>query len=53
MRDEMDSRIWVEHHADFSDFLANVLDGLKVTFQRLHAIEFDAPWRRSSLDPAE
>jgi len=46
MRDEIDGRIWVEHGAEFTAFLGRVIDALKVTFIRLHGIEFDAPWRR-------
>lgn len=45
MRDEMDSRIWVEHHADFSAFLGRAIDNVLAGFERLVAIEFDAPWR--------
>jgi hypothetical protein len=48
MRDEMDGRIWVEHHADFSAFIAGAIDALKVSFKKLHEIEFDAPWRRAA-----
>jgi hypothetical protein len=52
MRDEIDSRFWVEHGADFSAFFADRIDRLvnaaKVSFERLVAIEFDAPWRASA-----
>lgn len=47
MRDEMDMRLWESHHADFSAFLADVIDKARVSFERLVAIEFDAPWRGS------
>jgi hypothetical protein len=51
MRDEIDSRIWVEHGTDFSAFLADRIDRMvnaaRVSFERLVAIEFDAPWRAS------
>jgi hypothetical protein len=46
MRDEMDSRIWLAHHADFAAFVAAAIDTVKVSLQRLNEIEFDAPWRR-------
>ena len=47
MRDEMDMRFWEAHHADFSAFLAGVIDKARLSFERLVAIEFDAPWRSS------
>jgi hypothetical protein len=48
MRDEMDMRLWEAHHSDFSAFLAEALGKVRVSFERLVAIEFDAPWRGSS-----
>ena len=54
MRDEMDGRIWVDHHADFSadlaGFLSRVAETLRVSLKRLNEMEFDAPWRRTRLD---
>jgi hypothetical protein len=49
MRDEIDSRIWVEHGAGFSAFLAGALTSVKVSRKRLHEIAFDAPWRHPKL----
>ena len=55
MRDEMDARIWVEHHADFSDSLDRLFARLKLAFagikpalDRIHRFEFDAPWHHES-----
>ena len=48
MRDEMDARIWNEHHADFSAFLGRAIDNLWAGFERLVAIEYDAPWRHTN-----
>jgi hypothetical protein len=47
MRDEIDMRLWEAHHADFSTFLADAIDKARLSFERLVAIEFDAPWRSS------
>jgi hypothetical protein len=47
MRDEIDMRLWEAHHADFSAFLADAIDKARLSFERLVAIEFDAPWRSS------
>ena len=59
MRDEMDARIWVEHHEDFSrsiDALAarvrSVFSSLKPALARIHAFEWDAPWRRQGAGRA-
>ena len=52
MRDEIDNRFWVDHHADFSAFLAerivSLIEAARVSFERLAAIEFDAPWRSNA-----
>lgn len=55
MRDEIDGRIWVDHHAAFSEdlatFFATLAASVGSAFERLNAIEFDAPWRRDSRGP--
>src|SRR5687768_16138625 len=55
MRDEMDSRIWVEHHGAFSEDLARLFASaaanIAAGFKRLNEIEFDAPWKRDSRGP--
>ena len=45
MRDEMDSRLWIEHGQGWSDFVDSVLSGIGDVLRRIHATEFDAPWR--------
>lgn len=47
MRDQIDMRVWEAHHADFSVFLADVINKARTSFERLVAIEFDAPWGSS------
>ena len=49
MRDEIDGRIWAEHHEEFSNSIDRLIDNVKISFERLHAILFDAPWRRPGL----
>ena len=48
MRDEMDARIWVEHHAQFSEDLEKLFKKTLKAFERLTAIQFAAPWRRKA-----
>lgn len=55
MRDEMDSRMWVDHGHAFSESLAGFFAGLGTTIgaglNRLNEIEFDAPWKRDGRGP--
>ena len=46
MRDEMDARLWVEHHEEFSQSIAELIGRIRTAFERLHAITFAAPWRQ-------
>lgn len=48
MRDEMDARIWVEHHEQFSDSLHRGVIAMAAAFRRLHALQWAAPWRRTA-----
>jgi len=52
MRDEMDARIWVEHHEGFSQSLDELFARARIVFDRIHAIQFAAPWRREGRDRA-
>jgi hypothetical protein len=47
MHDGFESRSWADRHQDFSSAVADFLAGLRISFERLHAIRFDAPWRRA------
>jgi hypothetical protein len=47
MRDEIDARIWNEHGQQFSEDLHRLLKTVAVSLKRLHAIQFDAPWRKT------
>lgn len=55
MRDEIDSRVWVEHGHAFSESLASFLaaagTAIGVGLRRLNEIEFDAPWQRDGRGP--
>jgi hypothetical protein len=46
MRDEMDARLWEAHGREFSDDLHRLLRAVMVTFCRMAAINFAAPWRK-------
>jgi hypothetical protein len=48
MRDEMDARLWVEHHEQFSSGLADLFAKAREGLARLNAIQFDAPWKRDA-----
>jgi hypothetical protein len=41
----MEARFWAEDGGDFITGVRRLLRELKVAFDLLHAIEFDAPWR--------
>lgn len=45
MRDEIDACIWNEHGHQFSNDLHRLLEAVMMSFRRLHAIQFHAPWR--------
>ncbi len=47
MRDEMDARMWNEHGPRFSDDVARLAEAVRVTFCKLAAIQFRAPWRKT------
>ena len=51
MLDHIDSRMWADHGHDFSDWVARAFSQALVPFQRLHAIQFDAPWQRDGRRP--
>ncbi|HEX9947904.1 MAG TPA: hypothetical protein VGA98_10225 [Allosphingosinicella sp.] len=51
MRDEMDSRIWLEHGHAFSEDLARFFARLGRGFKRLNEIQFDAPWKHGARGP--
>ena len=57
MRDEIDSRIWLEHGHAFSEDLANFFAGIGTAvgtvLNRLNEIEFDAPWKRDVQGPGQ
>ena len=46
MLDHVESRLWAEHGHQFSDQVARAFSKGWVAFQRLNAIQFDAPWQR-------
>lgn len=45
MRDEMDGRIWSEHHEQFSNSIAKAMDAIRVALCRVYRFEFSAPWK--------
>jgi hypothetical protein len=48
MRDEIDARLWVDHHQAFSEAVANLFAAAGLALKKLHQIQFDAPWRRDA-----
>lgn len=57
MRDEIDSRLWVEHGHAFSEtvasFFAGVGNAIGTGLRRLNEMEFDAPWERDARGPGQ
>jgi hypothetical protein len=45
MIDNSESRMWADHGHQFSDQVANAFSKAFLAFERLHAIQFDAPWQ--------
>ena len=48
MRDEMDGRIWAEHHQEISAGLGRLLGGFAAGLKRLNDLQWSAPWRREA-----
>lgn len=46
MNRDFDSAIWADSHDHLSDAIAELFDKAAYAFQRLAAIEYDAPWER-------
>ncbi|HEX8241209.1 MAG TPA: hypothetical protein VF574_15855 [Allosphingosinicella sp.] len=57
MRDEIDSRLWVQHGHAFSESVANFFasagDAIGTGLRRLNEMEFDAPWERDARGPGQ
>ncbi len=57
MRDEIDSRIWVEHGQAFSEdldkFFTRIGAAIGVALRRLNEMEFEAPWKRDLRGPGQ
>ena len=51
MLDQIESRMWADHGHDFSDWAGRAFAKTLLPFQRLNAIQFDAPWQRGSRRP--
>ncbi len=52
MRDEIDGRLWIDHGPQFTAFIKEGVDQVRVAFDRLAAIEYEAPWQREVDDKA-
>ncbi|MDB5691521.1 MAG: hypothetical protein JWO81_584 [Alphaproteobacteria bacterium] len=48
MRDLMEARMWAEHGHAFARSVTGLFAAAGAAFQRLNAIQFDAPWGRGS-----
>lgn len=47
MRDSIEAHEWAKHGHAFSSSVGGLLAAARTAFQRLTAIQFDAPWRRN------
>ena len=45
MRDDFYSRTWSERGSEVSEAIVRFLRLLAVSFERLNAIQFEAPWK--------
>jgi len=48
MRDEIDSRLWLEHGSAFTEDLAKLFRQAGEAINRLNEVQFRAPWRREA-----
>ena len=46
MRDMLEARAWADHGHAFSQSVADLFAAARTAFERLNAIQFEAPWRR-------
>jgi len=46
MRDMIEARAWADLGHAFSESMAGLLAAARTAFERLNAIQFDAPWQR-------
>lgn len=45
MRDLIEARAWADHGHAFSQSVADLIAAARIAFERLNAIQFDAPWQ--------
>lgn len=50
MRDDFLSRDWSENHGEMSSGISRLLRTIADSFARLHAYQYDAPWRHRKQD---
>lgn len=50
MRDDFLSADWADNHAKVSNGLDNFVKQIAESFERLTAIQFDAPWQQQTCD---
>lgn len=50
MRDDFLSRDWADHHGEMSSGITKLFRIITESFERLHAYQFDAPWRDTKCD---
>lgn len=48
MRDDYLSADWARHHRQATGAIHRVFQTLAVSFARLNAIQYDAPWKREA-----
>ena len=48
MRDDYLSADWANNHGQFTAALRALFDAASTAFERLHAIQFDAPWKHEA-----
>ena len=46
MRDDFLTRDWSDQHARLSDAISRLLCTVRTSLDRLHAKQFEAPWRQ-------
>jgi hypothetical protein len=51
MQSDFETAAWADSRKHFSAAIADMFDKVAYAFQRLQAIEYDAPWEREKPSP--
>jgi len=53
MRDLIEAHFWAEHGHGFADAIDRLASDVRITFERLTARQYAAPWREIKIPPRQ